>query len=277
MAKQTGSFNASLDEAVDEFTKEGFGDGSRLSLWLDRLRKSILADAPSLEVLHKRMKRSLQSFYTRATSKSRMARTNPSVSRYTIDMLKQQMRDELSRRIMASANLIKLNRERSIEQTLQRFSGWATSIPDGGSKNVDKREVKGHIKKAFRQLSYEERRVAIDQGHKLMSAIDSVVSENSGAIAAIWHSHWRQAGYDYRPDHKERDGKYYAVRNSWAVKEGLINKGMGYLDEMTAPAEEPFCRCYAEYVHALRDLPESMLTAKGKKLLEETRINRQRK
>ena len=37
---------------------------------------------------------------------------------------------------MASAKLIKLNRDAAIERTLQRFSGWSTSIPVGGTAEV---------------------------------------------------------------------------------------------------------------------------------------------
>ena len=41
---------------------------------------------------------------------------------------------------------------------------------------------------------------------------------------------------------------------------------------MTQAAEEPFCRCFVVYINNLRDLPAEMLTAKGRKLLEQTRI-----
>ncbi len=58
------------------------------------------------------------------------------------------------------------------------------------------------------------------------------------------------------------------------AQQGLITKGDGYLDEITQPAEEPFCRCYGVYVNNLRDLPPEMLTEKGRRALEETRIRK---
>ncbi len=76
------------------------------------------------------------------------------------------------------------------------------------------------IAKPIRQLRYEERRVSIDQGHKLVSSINAVIAEQTQAIAMMWRSHWRQAGYDYRPDHKERDKRFYVVRGSWALSRG---------------------------------------------------------
>ncbi|WP_249206361.1 hypothetical protein [Burkholderia multivorans] len=186
----------------------------------------------------------------------------------------RRLRPELDKRVRASVDLIKLNRERAVEQMLQRFAGWTSSIPDGGSRAIEKPEVREDIAKSVRQLRYEERRVSIDQGHKLMSSINAVIAEQTQAIAMMWRSHWRQAGYDYRPDHKERDKRFYVVRGSWALQQGLITKGDGYLDEITQPAEEPFCRCYGVYVNNLRDLPPEMLTEKGRRALEETRIKR---
>jgi hypothetical protein len=274
MAKRKGSFDETLDQAIADFTENGFYSNEQLESWMRRLREIALADAPSLDTLNKRMRKGLQAYYKRATSKSRVSKLNPGVSRFTIDQIAPELRSELDRRIRASANLIKLNRERSIDQTLQRFSGWATSVPEGGSRVVKKREVKDNVKKAFRQLSYEERRVAIDQGHKLMAAINDTIAEQNNAIAGMWRSHWRQPGYDYREDHKERDQKVYAVRGNWAIERGLMKKGSGYLDDMTGAGEEPFCRCYVVYLYNLRDLPDYMLTEKGRKLLAETRVSR---
>jgi len=42
------------------------------------------------------------------------------------------------------------------------------------------------------------------------------------AIALIWHSNWRQAGYDYREDHKERDLEIYTLRPNWALERGFM-------------------------------------------------------
>lgn len=181
------------------------------------------------------------------------------------------MRAELDRRIMASANLIKLNREEAISNTLRRFQGWATSIPIGGSDAVDRREEKAYIKKGISGLDFKERRVVIDQTHKLISSLNDIVATNNGAIAAEWHSSWRQANYDYRKDHKERDQVVYMIKDSWADKKGLIKPINGYTDSITQPGEEVYCRCSYRYIYLLRDLPSEMLTAKGKIALESSK------
>lgn len=265
-------FREVLTEAVGDMTLHGYDNQSRLEYWVQRLREAAQADLPSPKVLEQRMKRAMETIYKRVTSKTALKRRHPQVSLFTLKQIEPQLRPELTKRILASTQLIKLNRQQAIEKTLQRFSGWATSIPEGGSKVVERAEVKADIEKPLKQQKYEERRLGIDQGHKLMASIDAVIAEQTDAIAGMWRSHWRQANYDYREDHKERDQKVYAIRGNWAMEKGLMNKGAGYLDEMTQAGEEPFCRCYVVYFQNLRDLPDDMLTAKGRKLLEETRI-----
>jgi hypothetical protein len=213
------------------------------------------------------MSRAMHGIYSRMVDGGGYTQIHKGVSRFTIERLKPKLRAELDRRIMASSSLIKLNRKQMMEQTRQRFAGWSTSIPIGGSRAVDKREVAANLKKSFSALSFDTRRVLIDQGHKLTSELNNIIAVDGGAIAGIWKSHFRQAGYNARPDHAARDGKFYAIRDSWAMKAGLMNKGAGYTDEMTKPGEEVFCRCAMQFVYALRDLPPEMLTHKGETAL----------
>jgi len=76
-----------------------------------------------------------------------------------------------------------------------------------------------------------------------------------------------------RKDHAERDGKIYLIPDSWADQQGLVkpNPTAGWSDSITQPAEEPFCRCWFKYFYNLRDLPESMLTVKGRTTLADIR------
>jgi hypothetical protein len=84
-----------------------------------------------------------------------------------------------------------------------------------------------------------------------------------GAIAARWRSSRYYDPYG-GTDHPERDHKIYTLRDNWAMQKGLMQAGPdGYADEITAPGEESRCQCYFVYLHALRDLPEVMLTERG--------------
>lgn len=155
----------------------------------------------------------------------------------------------------------------AVEKTLQRFSGWVTSQPTSPTAKPDVRAVAREILKPVAQVRFERRRVAIDQGAKLIASVAHVVAMGAGAIAAIWHDRGEDDhGYDARPEHLKRSGKLFLVRDSWAAKEGLIKKipGVQYTDEVEQPAELPFCSCSYEYVTVPHDLPEEMLTAKGR-------------
>lgn len=270
MASQ--SYYDVLTEAINDVAEHGFDSAERIAYWQGRLRLAAEDAMVSDAEMERMLREALQSIYTRLVDQGSLVQFHPGVSRFTLERIRPHLRRELDRRIMASADLIRLNRKQAVEKTLQRFAGWSTSIPAGGSTLVDRRRQKRDIRKSLTSLPFEQRRVLIDQGHKLTASINDVVATDAGALAAEWRSHWRQAGYDYRPDHKERDLRVYAVRGSWAMNQGLMVKGPnGYTDDITQPAEEPFCRCRYRYIYALRGLPEDMLTKKGQLSLQQAR------
>lgn len=264
--------NEVLTRAIRDLLEQGYS-ADRVADWEAAIRLAIAGELPPLAETHRKLRASMSGHMNRALSPGNVRKLHPGIDLSIVDMLMPQFRASLDERILSAANLIKLNREQAIDQTLKRFAGWSSSIPAGGSKVPDAREARQHIAKPLRSQKYEERRVAIDQGHKLLASVNAVIAEQTGAIAARWRSHWRQPGYDYRPDHRERDEKIYAIRGNWAAQAGLMKKGpAGYLDDITQPGEEVFCRCYVVYLNALRDLPEDMLTKKGKAELARVRL-----
>lgn len=261
-----------LAAAIADISEHGYDSQSRVDHWLRLIREAALKSLTPEHELQELLRRTLIGAYQRLVEQGQVARFHPGVNRFTIDRLRPHLRAELDRRILASAALIKLDRQAAIERTLRRFQGWSTSIPRGGSDVVSKRITKEDLRKALGRLPFEERRVIIDQSHKLRSSISEIIANEGGAIAAIWHSHWRQAGYDFREDHKDRDDEVYMVRGNWAAEKGLIKVGpAGYTDEITKPGEEVYCRCWYQWIYNLRDLPAEMLTTKGRQALAEAR------
>ena len=272
MPDRPETYYEAISAAVAELSETGFTSQDRLNYWQERIRAAAERSMSSFTQMEELLREGMTAIYKRLVENGGSARYVGNVARFTLEQLKPKLRADLDRRILASANLIKLNREQAIAKTLQRFSGWATSVPPGGSATVNKVDEKAQVKKALAALPFEERRVLIDQGQKLTASINETIALGSGAIAAIWHSHKGQLNYDGRPAHNARDGKIFAIRGNWALEKGLMNKGPnGYTDEIEAPAEFVFCRCYYTYLHNLRQLPETMLTAKGKLALAEAR------
>lgn len=266
------SFYTILTEAIADLDANGFDSVERIKFWSDQLRGAAEKTLTPIHLLDQFLREGLAAIYRRMVERGEIAKFHPGIGRFMIEKVRPQLRAELDRRIIASANLIKLNRVDAIEKTLRRFAGWATSIPKGGSNATDKVETKTAIKKSLAQLPFIERRVLIDQGHKLRASLSEILAKDGNAIAVIWHSHYREANYDYRKDHKERDGKVYTLRNNWALERGFMKAGPdGYYDDITSVGEEVYCRCYAQYIYALRDLPENMMTAKGRAELDRVR------
>jgi hypothetical protein len=266
------SFYRTLTEAINDIIDHGYDSSERVLGWIERIRAAAEATMTPPDVLERTLVNLMRSIYQRQVDTGRILERHPGVSRFTLQKVAPKLRAELDRRIMASAGLIKLNREQTIQETLQRFSGWATSIPIGGTDAADRRDTKDNVRKSLSSLPFRERRVLVDQGHKFVANLNDIIANDNGAIALVWHSHWRDRGYNYREDHKERDGLVYLIRDNWAQERGLVKVGSaGYYDEITAVGEEVSCRCWAQYLYALRRLPDDMLTERGR--VELGRVN----
>lgn len=272
MPDRLKSFNEVLTDAVADLVANGFDSMERVDRWTRELHLAAERSLISPASLEQQLRDGLAAVYRRMVDQGDVFKYNPGVERFTLDRVKPELRAELDRRILASANLIRLNRDEAVAQTLRRFHGWSTSIPPGGVPEETRAEVKANVRKSLASLPFEERRTAIDQSAKLVAAINNIVAADGGAIAARWRSNYRQPGYDYREDHKELDGQVFLIRDSWAHAAGLVKKGpAGYVDESVQPSQLPFCRCAFVYLYALRDLPADMLTAKGRASLESAR------
>lgn len=123
-----------LTAAINDFIKHGFDSKKRVDDWLKKLKDAANKAMMPESQMQREMEKALNQAFTRLVQRGGIK----SVSAFDVSRLKPKLRAELDRRIMASADLIKLNRNKNIEEVLQRFQGWATSIPKGGSKAVDK-------------------------------------------------------------------------------------------------------------------------------------------
>jgi len=139
--------------------------------------------------------------------------------------------------------------------------------PHGEYERAKFEKAYAGMKEPVESLKYKERRVAIDQGHKLAAAIASVNAQSNSAIAFTWRQHFTK---NPRERHTELDGEVFPIKNSWAYEQGLIQGAKGkykFVEDLPSqPAEEVYCRCTADYVFNLRELyrrAPHLLTAKG--------------
>lgn len=246
MAKKPNlkSFDAIIREAINDITENGADSAERILFWQEQLERAARAALIPESDMQQYLREALAAAYRSDVEKGGLIRRHPGIGKFTIERLKPKLRSELNKRVLMSFDLVKLNREKVITDLKSTFSGWASSIPPGGSDSQNKREEKEKLRKGMAGMSFRDRRVIIDQVHKLNANINDVIAVDGGAIAVIWKSHYHQSGYDYREDHKEREIEStktpYLIRGSWADEQGLV-KGSKYIQDMTQFGEEVFC------------------------------------
>lgn len=264
------TFYEIVSAAVRDIAEHGYLSPEQLAQWARRIREAAERTLTPQHVLQEALRASLSGQYRRLVDRQAILAQHKGIPLFTLDRVKPKLRAELDRRIVASADLIKLNRVRAVDDTEQRFAGWASSVPAGGSKVVERRAESKTIRKALASLPFTERRVAIDQASKFSSALSDILAKDGGAIAAIWnHRHVRYP----RAEHLARDGKVFLIRDSWAYEKGLVKPGpSGFTDEIERPAEFVYCRCDYQFLYSLRALPPGMITQKGRETLGIRRV-----
>jgi hypothetical protein len=263
------TFDQTLADALNDMTLHGYDSQERVDFWTKKLEEAAHRIMMPPEKLEQQLRDYLNSIYTKQIDRGQIMQRHKGVGEYTIAKVRPQLREELERRKAAAFSLIKLNKTEEVEKMKRRFSGWASSVPKGGT-SAGTKETKEGIRQSISGLSFRERRVLIDQGHKFQSAVSEIVASGGGAIAGIWHSHWRKPGYNYREDHKERDKEIYVVRGNWAIEKGFMQKGSNshpYTDAITKPGEEINCTCFYEWIYNPSELPKDMLTDLGRREL----------
>jgi hypothetical protein len=266
-----GSFHDILNAAINDILATGYISAEQIAAWVTRIKEAALRSLTPPHVLQEHLNATMRAIFRNKVENGGILKFHPGLPRFKLEQIAPRLRAEVDRRIMASAGLIKLNRQEAIETTLRRFSGWSTSIPPGGVSEETRRKVKEEIRKPLASLSFRERRVAIDQGTKLARNLSGILAVDGSALGGHWRSHFNQQNYDFRPAHKhfDVDDKFFVVRDNWAIIKGLMKvDGCRYTDEIEAPGQLPYCRCYYVWAHSLRGVPKELLTVKGRGAVE---------
>ena len=140
----------------------------QVALWEGRLRKAAEATLKPEREIDEMNRAGLAQIYERLVEKGRIAEFHPGVARFTVDNLKPQLRTLLDQRIMMSANLIKRHRKTAIDATLQRFAGWASSVPPGGTSQGQKAKLKmkSELEGRSQSLPFETDVASLTNQHK---------------------------------------------------------------------------------------------------------------
>lgn len=258
-----------LTAAIRHFGAHGYVHPHEVEHWSNLIEEA--ADDPEALAREKhRLRIRLEGAFRRAFSRGSLMRRHPKIETWAASRLAPEARAELERRIYAASDLIRLNRKEAVAKTLQRFKGWVTSVPPGGLPDTEVKPVKRDLSKAALDTRFIARRVAVDQTDKMLANVNDIIATGAGAIAGTWDATW-EIERKHRPEHAARDGLIYVIRGSWADEQGLIKHPNGFTDEHDMPAWLINCRCDYIYLYRLEDLPDEMLTPKGREALARSR------
>ena len=258
------SFDEVLTEAVNYFVTRGFQNSETLTYWTKRLEIAARNELMSTTTLRRRMKDALAAEYRRQIERGLVLSYHAGLSKGILNSFRLDLKGILSKRLSAANALITLNREEDIAATLRKFTGWASSLPEGSSSQANRSEIRRDIKRALVAAKNKEANLVIDQRHKLHAALNAQIAQGGGAIAAIWVSHHTVPGYDFRELHQtyaQRSSvRPFLIRGSWAVTQGLISSaGATFTDQLDhQPGQLPHCKCHYLYIYSTDKLPEDM-------------------
>lgn len=209
---------------------------------------------------------------------------------YRLEMLKPKLRKQVEEQTKYSISLVKNQDEQFMKELEDRFINWALlPVPDMRGSNEE--EVYDIFKEDILRLKPREEKytkhqafILRDQMNKLHANMDDIVAKSFDAIAFIW---WNRGdkrvvgnpeglypvGSKIHEDHWDRQEKLYFIADSSAIKKGYLKPNKEHLDTSLAdgrPGVPIGCRCWAEYIYYIDDLPEEYryaVTEKGKKYL----------
>jgi len=258
-----------LTSAIRHFAKRGYISPTEVEAWTHRIEDA--AEDPHALALEKHnLRLRLEGAFRRAFNRGALLRKHKRIEPWAAERLMPEARAELERRIYAATDLIRLNRKEAVAKTIQRFKGWVTSVPPGGLPEVAVKPIKRDMSRAALETRFIARRVAVDQTDKMLANVNDIIATGAGAIAGRWDATW-EIERKHRPEHAARHDLIYVIRGSWADEQGLIKHPNGYTDEHDMPAWLINCRCDYIYIYQLQDLPDEMLTAKGREALARSR------
>lgn len=211
---------------------------------------------------------------------------NKGIRGWRLTDLKPKLQKELKKRIYNSISSINLNTFSIINEMNRRFLGFIS--------NEKRSNAKDELKPMFNINKKDKatKRTITDQTLKMIGSFDRTIADHYKAIAFIWNGREdrKEAGNPtglypnvdpnstVHGDHWARNNKLYFYKDTWAIKEGLINtksKNFKLADFKDGMPSEPInCRCWAYNLYDLQDIYErhkDLLTKKGLHTIEKTK------
>ena len=272
---------------------------------LDKFKDSVLSKTTVnslvkdfMGIFNKQLDRKL-SFWNRLTTtfltskfrkflKTDFEKENKGIKSWRAKFVSDDLRKILKDKIHYNSMLLGDSRSEVALQMRRRLLGALAG-------NEDLSKLK-ELLKPMTQLAKEDKRVkrmVTDQSRKMVADFNEIVADKYQAIGFVWKNMddkrvvGNPAGLypdaddnsKAHGDHWSRQGKFYFYENSWAVKEGLINKNSKdfrwakFNDGL--PGKPINCRCFAHNYYDLEDIKDkwpSLISSKGENYITSQQV-----
>lgn len=208
--------------------------------------------------------------------KKEVKKNNRGIKDIYITKLKPKFRKELNDRIIFSLSLIKTQDKTSMLKLSDRFLNWLNNETMNGNDKTLRETLE--LSEMQNKQSRHYKFILKDQTQKLFSNIDSIIAKDCNAIGFFWRTrrdkrvvgnpaglYPKPTNEDMHDNHYKREGQFYFYPKSWVLKNNLVDKSKISLAEFDdgLPGEPIGCRCYAENIYDIEDVPNDFLNEKG--------------
>ena len=154
-----------------------------------------------------------------------------------------------------------------------QLAAFLSEIPIGGTKAAVVRSHVNPLKRALSDLLEWGAEMSRLQSMSFVSEVSDFLSPAGGdALAMTWHYSRPTC---LVPSHEALQGRVYLVRDSWALKQGLLRADRAFVDDTRKFRREIGCMCSASWLFYLPSLPEDLLTPAGVAKLAEGQAKKQ--
>lgn len=207
--------------------------------------------------------------------KSGYKKHNKGIKGWRLNELTKPFRSHLKSRIQYSINLITTQTNARMAKLENRFLNWV----QGPRTESIKTELAQH--EEWAKAKKHNRMILRDQTSKMIGNFDHIVAEKYKAIGFYWRTRrdkkvvgnpsglYPGSGNEKHQDHYHRNGKFYFYKDAWVFNiKGLIDRksDIEYAESLTdgLPGQPINCRCYAENVYEIADIPKKYIIVKDK-------------
>jgi hypothetical protein len=172
------------------------------------------------------IRKKLEGAVKRAFSASSIKRKHPKIEEWSILSMRPEMQAALDQRTWEALALARGRRDIEVDESMQRFLGFVSSVPSAGMEEVKKLRMEAERIAGPVAKPWSAKHIAVDQTNKLIGNLNHTIATGSAAIGGFWDALKGEIPRDNRENHLGwgKDELFFSIRGNWAEEKGWVNK-----------------------------------------------------